>query len=181
MPHMGWTPAWRPAAGCHQVMPRHVPMCDTSTNVADVVWRGREAIRYGLLPTAEGVPARCPTWHGLPAPPRTLLDADCPVTMARHVSVYNKSVRGFGATRGSLGADCCDPLTHCAGGPSQVPHLAWAPPRTLLDADCPVTMARHVSLYSKSLRVVGATESGRRADCRPGTGGGGAGAPCRSG
>ncbi len=50
----------RPAASCHQNKPRHVFMCNTSAYVAGVVWHGREAIRYGQLPTGRGNPTLVP-------------------------------------------------------------------------------------------------------------------------
>ncbi len=227
-------------------------MCDMSTNVADVVWRGREAIRYGPLPycprephlgdppgmdygvpprmrpaagchqscqdmylhvtrppkqlalcgaagrpsgmtcyppvpTTQGVPARCPTWHGLPAPPPGMqLDADWNHGQ-KCILVCHSGQGGWGheGQPGGRLAVAFEPTAQGVRARSSTWHGLSVPPRMHLDADCPGTMAGHVCMSDTSVRGVGATRGSQGAENYPvsacGTGDGGAGAPCKSG
>ncbi len=114
---MGYRGPTTHAPGC-VLPPNHDQKCIYELHIGQYSWRFMERpeghTAWPAIPPPRGAPSRCPTQHGLPPLPRTQRDADCPVTMARHVSTCNTSVRMVGAIGSGRRADWCDPLTAAA-------------------------------------------------------------------
>ncbi len=131
------------AFGCalpsmHQTVPRHAPVCDTSTRVVGVVWSGRVAIRYGPQPHHPGEPrpGACPTPNGLPASPHMHPAVGFHQTVPRHVSPCDTSTRWLAlcVAAGWPNGTARNPTAQ--GSPTLVPHPEWAPGLTTHAPGC---------------------------------------------